>query len=363
MGKRKLILEDGTIFTGEAFGGEADVKGEVIFHTGMTGYQEIVSDPSYFGKIVTLTYPSIGAAGINRDDFESIKPYVNGIIAREICQEPSNFRNEETIDQFLKKHNIPGIAGIDTRMLTRQLRQKGTVKGIITDVELDSDEYKQLQIDEESTFVEETSITRPYIVPGRGKRIVMIDFGMKHSILHELTSRNCHVTVVPYNYQTEDILRFKPDGILLSHGPGNPNLLTSTIETIKSLLGLPMLGIGFGHQLLALACGATINKRAVGQYGTNFPVKDVQSDQTWLTTQSSNYKVEESSLKHTSLNVTFRSINDDTIQGVIHSIYPAISVQFNPEGAPGTNETNFIFDQFLELMEERQLENGGLPHA
>lgn len=364
MNKRQLILEDGTTFTGQAFGSLTESEGEVIFNTSMTGYQEIISDPSYYGQIVVMTYPSIGSYGINRDDFEAITPFIKGVIAKEVSDEPSNFRSEETLDAFLKQYEIPGIAGIDTRMLTRLLREKGTMKGLIAGAEMDLDTaLSHLKSNNQHSFVEDASITRPYIVPGRGKRIVIVDFGMKHSILHELTERNCHVTVVPYNYGAEEVMRFKPDGIVLSHGPGNPGNLAESVALIKSLFGVPMLGIGLGHQLFALACGAKTKRMKNGKYGSNYPVKDVKTDKSWLTTQSRAYEVVESSLKDAPLQVTFRSINDDAIEGLAHKEHPAISVQFNPEGAPGPNETNFIFDQFLNMIARCQAEIGGVPNA
>lgn len=365
MSKRQLILEDGTIFEGTGFGSEKSRTGEVIFQTGMTGYQEVISDPNYHGHIAVMTYPSIGSYGINRDDFETITPFLNGIIVKEICHEPSNFRSEESLDSFLKRADIPGIARIDTRMLTRLLRGNGTMRGVITDWTTDIHPIlNKLANEKKQCLVSKTSIVRPYIVPGNGTRIVVVDLGMKQSILHELTNRNCHVTIVPFNYSTEDILRFKPDGVLLSNGPGNPELLTETVDMIQNLLGkTPLFGIGLGHQLFALACGAKTKKMHYGNYGSNFPVKDIETDQTWITTQSRHYYVDEASLENTSLQVTFRSLNDGTVEGVKHNEYPAFSVQFNPEGAPGSNETNYLFTTFLNLIARNSTKNGGQQHA
>jgi len=365
MTKRQLILEDGTTFIGNAFGSNVSKHGEVIFYTGMTGYQELISDPSYYGKIVTMTYPSIGTYGINRNDFESITPLIRGMVVKEICHEPSNFQSEETLDHFLRKHEIPGIAGIDTRMLTRLLRQKGTQKGIITNLEVNRNEViQQLQSTKINESVTEISTTRPYVIPGSGKRIVVIDFGVKHRILQALSERNCHITVVPYHFKKEEILRFKPDGIILSHGPGNPADLEQTVATINKLLGIPLLGIGLGHQLFARACGSTTCKMRVGRYGVNFPVKDYKTDKTWITTQSSHYAIAESTLRETNLKITHRSIDNGIVEGLEHSIYPAISVQFNLEGAPGSNETSFILTQFLQMTEFDQIStNGGQEHA
>lgn len=361
MSKRSLILEDGTILTGTAFGSEKGAKGEVIFYSGMTGYQEMLTDPNYNGHIVTLTYPLIGSYGINRDDFESISPYVEGVVVKEYSNLPSNFRAEQSIDEFLKEQEIPGIADIDTRMLTRLLRKKGTMRGILTEADEDYTFAEQLFANwEERHLVKETSITKPYIVPGRGMRITIIDLGLKHSILHELTKRHCNVTVVPYHYTAEEILRFKPDGVLISNGPGNPEHVREVVTTIQNLLGkVPLFGIGLGHQLFAIACGATTEKMHVGNYGTNYAVKDLHLDKTWLTTQSRHFEVVESSLSNTELQVTFRNANDGTIAGLRHIRYRAFSVQFNPEGAPGPSETNYLFDEFLQMINKAKREGGG----
>lgn len=361
MRKRSLILEDGTIFVGNAFGGDAGSKGEVVFYSSMTGYQEILTDPNYNGYIVTMTYPLIGNYGINRDDFESISPYVQGVVVKELSNQPSNFRSVETLDQFLKRQQIPGISGIDTRQLTRLLRKKGTLRGILSDInETVSYDESLFSNWKQRKLVEETSITKPYIVPGRGMRITVVDLGMKHSILHELTERQCNVTVVPYDFNAEEILTFKPDGVLFSNGPGNPDDLPEVAKTIRHLLGkIPMFCIGLSHQLLAIASGATVKKRHVGNFGTNYAVKEIKTDRTWSTTQSRHYHVDEASIKGTDLSITFRSSNDGTIEGLEHQHFPAFSVQFNPEGAPGPDETNFLFDEFLQKIEEAKTKGGG----
>jgi len=367
MKKRKLILEDGTVFHGTAFGDSFEVKsGEVIFNSAMTGYQEIISDPNYYGSIVVMTYPSIGTYGINRDDFESITPTVSGIVVKEVIEQPSNFRTEETLDHFLKNHQIPGIANIDTRMLTRILRKKGTMKGIITD-EISSEEevIKELKSNNDHHhFVKNISVNKPYIVPGQGKRIVVVDLGMKQQILNELTKRNCHVTVVPYDYDAENIKRLKPDGILLSNGPGNPSQLAETKETVKQLLGeIPIFSIGIGHQVFALACGAETTKLKVGKYGSNYAVKELKKDKTWMAAVSHHYIVDEKSCENNNLEITYRSLNDGTIEGLSHQIHSAFSVQFNPEGAPGSNETSFLFDEFLQMTEQFNDKTGGNSDA
>lgn len=353
MSKRQLVLEDGTTFIGEAFGSDVTKYGEIIFNTGITGYQEVITDPSYYNQIVTLTYPLAGGYGINRDDFESITPFISGLIVKEISHDPSNFRCEETLDSFLKAHHIPGISGIDTRKLTKIIREKGTMKATITDADIEND-VVQLRLDKRSEPTEqvsETSITKPYIVPGRGKRVVVIDLGLKHSILRELTERDCHITVVPYDYNVESILRFRPDGILLSNGPGNPEYIQETVDTVKALIGkVPLFGIGLGHQVFALACGAKTEKMHIGQHGTKYPVTQLETGQTWLATQSRHYTVIESSVEQANLTVTYRALNEKTVEGLKHNEHKAFSVQFNPEGSPGPNETNFLFDEFIDMI-------------
>lgn len=255
---RHLVLEDGTIFIGKGFGSEKQQSGELVFHTSMTGYQEIISNPSNCGQIVTMTYPLIGNYGINRDDFESVTPFIHGLVVKEESTDPSNFRSEESLDQYLKIHDIPGISGIDTRKLTKIIRNKGSMKAILADVEIPSEELvEQLKNTTLPTdHVRKTSTLRPYVVPGRGLRIVMVDFGAKHGILRELTKRDCHVTVVPYDYSAEEIQRLKPDGVLLTNGPGNPKDVPEAIEMIKEITSeVPIFGISLGHQLLALEIG------------------------------------------------------------------------------------------------------------
>lgn len=353
MNKRYLILEDGTVFTGEGFGANIEKKGEVIFYNGMTGYQEFITDPSYNGKMVVMTFPLVGAYGINRDDVEAISPHIEGLIVKELASEPSNFRSEESLDSYLRRENIPGLKGIDTRKLTRHLRKKN-LRGILTD-------WKDVSIKElfsesnwpKRSFVKEVSVTKPYIVPGLGQRILVLDLGMKQSVLHELMERQRHVTVVPYNYDAEAIRAFKPDGILLSNGPGNPEDYPEVIETIQTLLGqLPLFGIGLGHQLFALASGAQVKKQAVGFYGKNFSVQDVETGKTWNTNQSRSFYVVEESIATDTLKITYRSMVDGAVEGLSHTKYPAFSVQFHPEGAPGNKETNFLFDRFLQVIEE-----------
>lgn len=351
--KRQLILEDGTIFIGEAFGSDTDTVGEVVFNTGMTGYQEILSDPSYCGQIVTLTYPLIGNYGINRDDFESITPAVKGFVVKETADFPSNWRSEQTLDEYFKRKKIPGISGIDTRKLTRIIRSHGTLKGAICSIEKDAEEViKSLRSETLPTDqVRQVSTKNPYPSPGRGKRVVLVDFGMKHGILRELNQRDCDVIVVPYNTTAEEILQLRPDGIMLSNGPGDPMDVPEGIEMIRGVLGeVPLFGICLGHQLFALACGAETTKMKFGHRGSNHPVKDLRTGKIAITSQNHGYTVENDSVENTRLEVTHIAINDGSIEGLKHMDYQAFTVQYHPEASPGPEDANGLFDQFMDMM-------------
>ncbi|MEK3855187.1 carbamoyl phosphate synthase small subunit [Cytobacillus sp. FSL H8-0458] len=357
--KKQLILEDGTIFIGKGFGSDTNSIGEVVFNTGMTGYQEILSDPSYCGQIVTLTYPLIGNYGINRDDFESISPAISGFIVKEACEFPSNWRNEQSIDEYFKMKNIPGISGIDTRKLTRIIRQHGTLKGAICSMsespELIVEKLRATKLRNDQ--VKQVSTKRPYPSPGRGRRVVLVDFGMKHGILRELNKRDCDVIVVPYNTAAEEILSMSPDGVMLSNGPGDPKDVPEAITMIKGLLGkVPIFGICLGHQLFALACGANTEKLKFGHRGSNHPVKDLQTGKVALTSQNHGYSVEENSITGTPLEVTHIALNDGTIEGLKHKEVPAFTVQYHPEASPGPEDANGLFEQFLQLIESHKEE-------
>ncbi|MBS4211912.1 MULTISPECIES: carbamoyl phosphate synthase small subunit [Neobacillus] len=357
--KAQLILEDGTVFIGDGFGSHVDTIGEVVFNTGMTGYQEILSDPSYCGQIVMLTYPLIGNYGINRDDFESITPAVKGFIVKEVSDFPSNWRSEFTVDEYFKMKKIPGIAGIDTRKLARIIRQHGTLKGAICSIENDATEVlrqlrqTRLPIDQ----VRRVSTKNPYPSPGRGKRIVLVDFGMKHGILRELNERGCDVVVVPYHTTADEILRLRPDGVMLSNGPGDPKDVPEGIQMIKDILGkVPLFGICLGHQLFALACGADTIKMKFGHRGANHPVKDLATGKVSITSQNHGYTVDEKSVKNTRLEVTHIALNDGTVEGLKHLDVPAFTVQYHPEASPGPEDANGLFEQFLAMIEAEKQE-------
>ena len=353
--KRYLILEDGTVFKGTAFGGEGASVGEIVFNTSMTGYQEILSDPSYCGQIVTMTYPLIGNYGINSDDFESIEPAVKGMVVREIAEFPSNFRNNATLDELFKIKDIPGISGIDTRKLTRLIRSKGSIKGVLTaageDVQVE-EVVKTLQSTVlPSNQVSQVSTARPYPSPGRGKRVVLIDYGMKHGILRELNNRDCDVIVVPYNTSSKEILAWGPDGVMLSNGPGDPKDVEECVEVVRELLGeVPIFGICLGHQLFARACGADTFKLKFGHRGGNHPVRDLVTGKIEITSQNHGYAVDEETLQGTRLKVTHSALNDGTNEGLAHLDYPAFTVQYHPESSPGPEDSNYLFDRFIDVM-------------
>lgn len=359
MMKRQLILEDGTIFTGEAFGSDSERFGEVVFNTSMTGYQEILSDPSYCGQIVTLTYPLIGNYGINRDDFESISPAVAGLVVREAEDFPSNWRSELSLDEYMKQKNIPGISGIDTRKLTRIIRKHGTLKGIFSNEGRNAEEaLQQLKASVISADqVKKVSVKTAYPSPGRGKRVVLVDFGMKHGILRELNNRDCDVVVVPYNASPEEVLSLSPDGVMLSNGPGDPKDVPEAIHMIKNIQQkVPLFGICLGHQLFALANGADTEKMKFGHRGANHPVKDLKTGKVSLTSQNHGYTVQERSVEGKELEITHIGLNDSTIEGLKHKRFSAFTVQYHPEASPGPEDANYLFDEFLSMMQAAQKE-------
>lgn len=352
---RQLVLEDGTVYKGYGFGADVEMAGEVVFNTSMVGYQETISDPSYNGQIITFTYPLIGNYGINRDDYETINPSIKGIITREICKRPSNFRSKSTLDDILIQLNIPAISGIDTRSLTKKIRESGTIKGIIVSIDKNPEEVvKKLKEEKLPTNqIEQVSTKKSFVSPGRGKRVVLIDLGMKSGILRELNSRDCDIVVVPHNISATEILRQNPDGIMISNGPGDPTDVPETIETIKKLIGkVPIFGICMGHQLISLACGAKTYKLKFGHRGANQPVKNLLTGKVDITSQNHGYAVDLESLKETDLELTHIAVNDGTCEGVRHKKYPVFSVQYHPEASPGPHDSNYLFDQFIENMKK-----------
>lgn len=354
---KQLVLEDGSVYKGYGFGADVEMAGEVVFNTAMTGYQETISDPSYNGQIITFTYPLIGNYGINRDDYETINPSIKGIITREICRKPSNFRNEFTLDEVLKDLDIPGISGIDTRSLTKKIREHGTIKGIIVSADKDPQEVvENLRSNLLPTNqIEQVSTKKAFLSSGRGMRVVLIDLGMKSGIMRELNSRDCDIVVMPHNATAKEILRQKPDGIMLSNGPGDPTDVPETIAALKELIGkVPIFGICMGHQLISLACGAKTYKLLFGHRGANQPVLNLQTGKVDITAQNHGFAVDIDSLEGTDLELTHIAVNDRTCEGVRHKKYPVFSVQYHPEASPGPHDPNYLFDIFIENMKKNR---------
>lgn len=347
----RLILENGIVFHGKSFGYMADCTGEVVFNTGMTGYQEVLTDPSYYGQIVTMTYPLIGNYGINLDDLESTNPKVRGFVVREKCQYPNNFRCELELESYLKHNKIMGIDGIDTRALTKILRNSGTMKGIITIDEQLTPEQVKYQLDNFSNkdAVATVSTKESYVVDAieeNPKHIAVIDYGVKTNILRNFKKRGCKMTVFPQTVSAKEVLDANPDLIFLSNGPGDPEDMGAAIEEIKKLVGKkPIVGICLGHQLLCLAFGGKTAKLKFGHRGCNHPVKNILKDRVHITSQNHGYYVLE---LPENFEVTHVSMNDNTVEGMRHKELPIFCVQFHPEASPGPRDSEYIFDEFLK---------------
>ena len=352
MKKRYLILEDGTIFQGWAFGADKATTGELVFNTSVVGYVENLTDPRYYGQILMQTFPAVGNYGIMEEDFEG-KPLLNGYVVKEFCSTPSNFRCEYDLDTFLKKHEIPGLCGVDTRELTNRLREYGSLNAMIT--EKLPDVFEEIAAYTVIGAVDTATCTEITVYPAEGEKqahVVLIDYGVQRSLIRAFTGRGCQVTVVPAKTSAEEILNLSPDGIVLSGGPGNPAVNRKCIETIQSLIGKkPIFGVGLGHQMLAIAMGGRTKKMKYGHRGGNQPCRDLKGTRTYITTQNHGYKV----LTETVPNAEelFRNVNDGSCEGLIYPAHKAFSVQFHPDGCTiGSNNNNQLYAQFLTMMKE-----------
>ena len=361
----KLVLENGTVFSGVSFGAEGETIGEVCFNTGMTGYQEILTDPSYCGQLITMTYPHIGNYGVNLEDVESTKIHAAGFIVREENVVPSNFRSTQSLGDYLREQTIVGIQEIDTRMLTRIIRDEGAMNGIISSVDLDENSLlKKVKAAPSMTGMDLAKVvTTPNSydwIMEKGERrkevarfkIGAIDFGIKHNILRLLESHGCEVTVFPATATATEILKINPDGIFLSNGPGDPAAVTYGIETVKSLLGKkPIFGICLGHQILALALGADTYKLKFGHRGCNHPVKNLETGKVEITSQNHGFAVDPETIPKNVV-ITHNSLNDQTVEGLKCTDVPAFSVQYHPESSPGPHDSRYLFEEFIKLMSE-----------
>jgi carbamoyl-phosphate synthase small subunit len=352
--KAFLILEDGTVFEGTSIGSTRDMISEIVFNTSMTGYLEVLTDPSYAGQAVVMTYPLIGNYGICYDDMESLKAWPDGYIVRELSRMPSNFRSQGTIQEFLLKHDIPGIAGIDTRALTKILREKGTMNGMITTNEnYDLDQIiPQLKAYEVGDVVSKVTCKEKYVLPGDGYKVALLDFGAKKNIARSLNQRGCEVTVYPAFTSAEEIIASNPDGIMLSNGPGDPKTCVSIIEELKKLYQteIPIFAICLGHQLMALANEADSHKLKYGHRGGNHPVKDLKTGKVYISSQNHGYVVDPETMDASVAKAAFINVNDKTNEGLEYIGKNIFTVQFHPEACPGPQDSNTLFDRFMDMM-------------
>ena len=359
--KAYLILEDGSVFQGVSFGSKTLGSGEVVFNTSMTGYQEVLTDPSYAGQIVNLTYPIVGNYGINENDMESSRIRVSGLIVREHCEEPSHLASQRTLNQFLIDYNVPGISGVDTRAVTRRLRSAGVMMGMITTDEPESalrilettPRYDNLDLVDGVSTTQIYDWTVPSLNPDIPiPRVLVTDSGLKYNILRHLRKRNCEVIVLPAATSSEEMMELKPSGILVSPGPGDPQLLDYVVRNLKEVIGkVPMMGICLGHQLIARALGASTFKLKFGHRGGNHPVKDLQTGKVYITSQNHGYSVNADGLPN-GLEISHVNLNDGTVEGLQQEELQLFTIQYHSEAAPGPQDNEYLFDKFVGLVNQ-----------
>ena len=354
---KKIILENGKEFYGYGFGAEKTAINEIVFNTSMVGYQEILSDPSYTDQMVCMTYPLIGNYGICDEDFETRVPSMGGLIVREYNDLPSNFRYTKTLSEVLDEYDIPGISGVDTRMITRIIRDEGSMKVMICDADMPFDKAYKMLINYRipTDMVSRVSCKKRWYsrTPNHKYDVVAIDCGIKMNIVRKLNEKGCNVTVVPYNITADEILSMKPDGLFLSNGPGNPEDVTEVIEVVRQLKGkLPIFGICLGHQMISLALGAKTFKMKFGHRGGNHPVKNLKTGKLEITSQNHSYAVDTASLENTELTMTHINLLDNTAEGVESPENKLFSVQYHPESAPGPQDSEYLFDEFTKIMDK-----------
>lgn len=370
--KAILLLEDGTVFEGNSFGAKGQKCGEVVFNTSMSGYQEILTDPSYSEQIITMTYPLIGNYGTSSDDCESDRVFASGFIVKENCEIPSNWRNKKSLSDYLKANNVVGLEGIDTRKLVKHIRTKGAMKGIISSDELNVDVLKKQLAKYPGLvgrdIVKDVTTKKSYdwsqgvvdVLTGKEDKpkskykVVAYDFGIKQNILRMLYSAGCDVLVVPADTSAQEVLKQKPDGVFLSNGPGDPSAVSYAIENVKELLGkVPIFGICLGHQILALALGGKTYKLKFGHRGANHPVKNLKTEKIEITSQNHGFCVDVDSLDKNNVEFTHWNLNDNTVEGLRSKKLNAFSVQYHPEASPGPHDSSYLFEYFIELMADK----------